>query len=533
MTPPRAPSPHRSSSAPTLTSCGPARSRSNQSACATREVSGVSLTRLARLLSACAGALSCLLCAAQAAAITVGVAPLSTPHLNDTQTHKQTQSLSAALNRLSGVKATALVNAKSPQRLLGAPQLDLKALHRDEQRARSLCERLSVDLLVFTEMRLGDDDRPARLVARVFQCASGAQSATEVSFGGKLNSQLWRDVARAIDPLLESTQAPPSGGWQGGSQGPSRGAQGYPGSGYEAGRGGGGMAPEGMRPLEPLPPLPPPQAPSLGAQPIGAQRPLSPPSSQPMGSTPSSDSLPALSIWGGTHTLNPSFTLESKSTSTALKRGIAYSSRWLFGWGGRARLAPFGGGLRFFSVEGEVSHFRFNTLQVIPNLFDRDTTLDLPSEALIWSAGARFSVPLLVGERSHWISARAGWQRSVMSVAYNAEFNGLSTNALDIHITGQLTLVSKRSWLELGGRVRPLIDLGASVQEIGERVSSFGFGFDLAWVLRSAAGLSLRLGTTISITSHSPSGQGRSGRLAESASEQVILGGAELGWVTD
>jgi hypothetical protein len=522
--PPPPPAPHIPSH-PQVGQAGPARARSLRAR-----------PRIARLGVMCSfGVICAALCAPDASAITVAVTPLSTPHLNDAQTTKQTKALSAALNRLSGVKATALLGQKSPQRLLGAPRLDLLSLHRDEQRALSLCDLLRVDLLLLSEMRLGDERRPARLVTRVFQCASGAQSATELSFSGKLNDALWRDVARAADPLLESAHSPAQAGggaYGGGAARPPVGSQGYQGRGQRYPQG----APSptmGMPPLDAAPLEAPPQGPRSMVGPMGVTTtPLQPPLQPPL-PDPSQSALPTLSIWGGTQTLNPSFTLESKPTSTALKKGIAYSSRWLFGWGGRARLAPFGGALRFLSAEGEVSHFRFNTLQVIPNLFDRDTTLNLPSEALIWAAGARFSFPLYLGGRHHWLSARVGWYRHVMSVTYNAEFNGLRTNALDIHLTGQLTLVDKRSWLELGGRMRPFIDLGPSVREIGERVSSFGFGFDLALVVRSAAGLSLRLGATVGITSHTPTGQGRSGRLAESATEQVILGSAELGWVTD
>jgi len=100
-------------------------------------------------------------------------------------------------------------------------------------------------------------------------------------------------------------------------------------------------------------------------------------------------------------------------------------------------------------------------------------------------------------------------------------------------VTWQLTFVEGRAWLELGGRLRPVVWLGESVREVGARASSLGFGFDLAFVFRSAAGLSLRLGSALQLTSHAPSGVGRSGRQMESASEQIILGGAELGWVTD
>ena len=90
-------------------------------------------------------------------------------------------------------------------------------------------------------------------------------------------------------------------------------------------------------------------------------------------------------------------------------------------------------------------------MRVFPKRLERAASRSPAREGLIWTAGARLSLPLSSGERHHWLSARVGWHRSVMSVAYNAEFNGLSANALDIHPTGQLTLVNQRSWLELGG----------------------------------------------------------------------------------
>lgn len=435
----------------------------------------------------------------------IAMIPLKAKHLELRQKIKQVKLLASELKRFGGVK---IVDPESAVRVLGRrPRSAFDRLNKDKELIFELCERLQVDVLFFPEMELGTEHRPAKLISRMIGCRQGTQSTYSLSFSGRLNRALWRDIAQQADPRLISLMT------------------------------------EEQRPPPPPPPPPPPQfsrpvpPPSMispgpssmvgGGPPLGggvaAEQAL-----KPMTSPDARDPWAArLTLWAEGRAMNRTFDLTTNERSISLKGGISYTSRWIMGYGLSSRLVLS----EYFAVEGEFSEFQFESTQVIYNLFDDNDFEKLKSLQRTAGLGTTISHTFNTGSMQHRAGVRVGWYMNQHQIEPNNEYKGFTAHGADLHAFGLFSLTEQSSWIELRGKIVPIVGLGDTVKEIGERAESLGFGFALNYVQRWNTGLGIKIGVSFDELVHSPTGVGRGGRIGADATDQLFQATVAAGWL--
>jgi hypothetical protein len=244
---------------------------------------------------------------------------------------------------------------------------------------------------------------------------------------------------------------------------------------------------------------------------------------------------PHFLIWGGGRMFNRTYSYKTTPQSISLRGGLSYTSRWLFGWGGGAILSPFKSGerplLSRLSLIAEYAQYDFNTLHIIPNLFEADDLVSLKSMYRQWSGGAQYTHVIPSGPRLHGVGVRLSLNSETLEVEPNVEYNGFDILALNLELIGTLSVINRAFWIEVSGDVQPFIFIKKGVEELGERASASGAGFGLAICYRRRSGVSVRLKIDVDLKFYAPEGVGRNGRVGEEATDQVLQAVFELGWV--
>lgn len=455
-----------------------------------------------------------------ASAMRVALLPFKARHLNQSQKNAQLKLFSKELSKLRGVR---VVGAESILRVMKnrrqSPKV-LEQINKNKDLVLDLCERLQVDLLLFPEMKLGTNTQPAKLISRLIGCRQATQMMHSVSFSGRLSRALWSDIAQQIDPKLMTLLNQ--------EQEQSR---------HEA-RSSASFTPTQLQPIpnpqliSPPPPLNQPLHPApfqegvnqSSAEVNTSQKTIL----KPMVSPDARDPWAArLTLWAEGRAMNRTFDLTTREQSISLKGGISYTSRWIMGYGFSGRVV-FN---RIMAVEGDFAEFQFNSTQVIYNLFDDNDFLLLKSFQRNASAGFTISNTFSTSSRQHRAGVRLGWYMNQHKIEPNNEYQGFTAHGADLHVFGILALTENSSWLELRGKLVPLVTLGESVVEIGERAESLGFGFTLNLINRWSTGLGIKLGVSFDELVHTPNGPGRGGRVGLSATDQLFQAVLSLGWL--
>ena len=382
-------------------------------------------------------------------------------------------------------------------------------------------------------MQLGTDDKPAKLNGAIFFCRDALRRLErfELPFEGRLTQRVWRIFAEVAEETL--------------SRPPSRrplltvreGSDPVP-------------RPRERRRLEvnrtpPLSTSMPPPPPSLS--PIQPRRPppstsrlevISPNSAQQRGSSASPFlEVPRLSIWFGGRVFVRDFLYNTAPTSALLQGGIRYSSGWLPGWGGRVVLRPLSPRNTAFlgrvALLGEFEMYRFDSLYVIPDPFGRDGEDRLPSNLVRWATGIRVSHGLSTGRRAHTIGLELKYRSLDLKLSKNPHYLGVEYAIFELNLMGELVLLPRRLWLDLSGGVQPWIGLADTVQEVGEESQTIGASTKMGVRYRAQGGLSLGVHLGIDFVFYDIQGEGRSGRVGESARDQIITINLDLGWMSE
>jgi len=438
-------------------------------------------------------------------AMRVALIPFKARHLSRGQKLKQVRLLTKELKALGGVSVEGVEGAERFVRRRRLPLSSLERLNQDKALILELCERLQVDVLLFPEMKLGTERRPAKLISRMLGCKRGGQVTHSVSFSGRLSRSLWRDVAQSIDGklmrLVSKESAPPQ------TLAPSQ---------------------------ELLSPAPLARPPSIAPPPHESSAPpatLKPSAEQalkPMVSHEARDPWAGrLSLWAEGRMMNRSFELVTSNRTVSLKGGITYTSRWIMGYGLTSRLVLSD----HFALEGDFAEYQFESTQIIYNLFDDSNSITLKSLQRVGGLGATFSQIFSASGRQHRAGVRLGWYMSQHLIEPNNDYQGFTAHGADLQAFGLLALTEKNTWLDLRGKLIPLVGLGTSVKELGGSAESLGFGFSLSLIYRSESGVGTKLGVSFDELVHSPTGSGRGNRIGLEAVDQLYQITLAVGWL--
>ena len=434
----------------------------------------------------------------------VALSPFKAPLLNEQQNGDQTKMLEKELLSLGGVS---VVSGSDVERRARRLRVDLSALsrtHRARKVIPKLCDSLQADGVLYVKMRLGSAQRTAQLIGTLYPCTRGAPPLKRtLPFDGRLNGSAWGMFALKVDEMITSMsrltpRLPPP----------------MLGSGV------------GLPPQPPLQPSVPRSSPRYPNQEMSQY-------AQP---SPHHNLNPHFLIWGGGRLFNRTYSYKTAPQSISLRGGISYTSRWLPGWGASATLSPFGSGeggfLSRLSLVGEYAQYDFNTLHIIPNLFEADDLVPLKSLYRQWSAGAQYTHVIPSGDRLHGLGVSLSLNSDTLEVEPNIEYNGFDVLALNLGLIGTLSVINRAVWVEVSGGFQPFLFIKDGVEELGERTTALGAGFGLALCYRGRSSISARLKIDVDLKFYSPEGVGRNGRIGEEATDQVLQAIFELGWVT-
>ena len=420
----------------------------------------------------------------------VVISPFKAPLLNDQQNRDQTKLLENELLALGGVN---IVSGSSVERQARRLRLDLSSLnraHRAQEIIPKLCDSLQADGVLYVKMRLGSAQRTAQLIGTLFSCLRGPSPLkTTLPFDGRLDASAWGMFSLKVDEMITSLSR-----------------------------------------LNPRP------RPPLATRPQASPRYMKEERGQYGQPSPHHTLNPHLLIWGGARIFNRTYSYKTAPQSISLQGGLSYTSRWLLGWGGSVALSPFANGqsrlLNRLSLIGTYAEYDFNTLHIIPNLFESDDLISLKSVYRQWSGGAQYTHVISSAHRLHGLGVSLSLNSETLEVEPNIEYNGFDVLALNLELIGTLSVINRAFWIEISGDIQPFIFIKKGVEELGERADALGAGFGLAICYRRRSSVSARLKIDVDLKFYSPEGVGRNGRIGEEATDQVLQAIFEIGWVS-
>ena len=118
-------------------------------------------------------------------------------------------------------------------------------------------------------------------------------------------------------------------------------------------------------------------------------------------------------------------------------------------------------------------------------------------------------------------------------IAENPEYVGTTYHMVELKLLGIFSMIPNEVWFDLGGSFLPWVGLGDSVNEVGESSQNIGAGAHMGLRYRLPDGLSIGLALMLDFVFYDPQGEGRSGRIGDSARDQIISINLELGWMSE
>ncbi len=450
--------------------------------------------------------------------------PIRAPHLSPRQIEEQTQSLievSQHLNRFHGIPyhevSRRLRQHRSLPKLLNRPTSALSEVRR-------ICMGLRSVYALSIKMKLGTDRQPATLIGALFFCRdrNGRIERFELPFEGRLSRKVWTIFGELVEE--EISRLP--------RQRVSQRRVAFP-----------APTPPRSPPVSQSfsPPVPPPRP-----TPIPMDMPSSPPKRESNPLTMSAPQPPTkmsapenlmtessrIEISGGARFLTKSFVYETKQNSRILQGGLSYDTQWLVGWGGKLQFRPFGGAaqaLRGLSLFGSYERYTYESIRIYRSPISSSTKVNLPSDLNRWSGGFKYGYPLQTQQRTHQMGFSISYHGTLMNVAPNQEYLGLDTHLVDLGLFGEFVLSPSVFYLLLQSGFRPVASFGNRVTELGASAESYGASSGIGFRYRSAEGITLGLMIHLSFLFSEPVGEGRGGRIGESARDQTLSVDIDLG----
>jgi hypothetical protein len=184
------------------------------------------------------------------------------------------------------------------------------------------------------------------------------------------------------------------------------------------------------------------------------------------------------------------------------------------------------------SLLGEFEMYQFDSLYVIPDPFGKDGEERLPSNLIRWAAGVRFSHGLSRSRRAHIIGLELKYRSLDLNLSDNPHYLGVEYAIFELNLIGALVLIPRKLWLDISGGVQPWVGLVGTVDEVGETSQNIGASTKMGVRYRADGGLSLGMHLGIDFIFYDAQGEGRNGRVGESARDQIISINIDLGWMS-
>jgi len=288
---------------------------------------------------------------------------------------------------------------------------------------------------------------------------------------------------------------------------------------------------------------PPPKAATPSAQPIISRTPRKPPVKQrtqdlrrrierlPVGDryaeqeleTESPEGRPRFTLFAGGAALSRSF-LYTPSIDSAIftDGGVDYELGFVPGLALEAELNPFNaspGGIRGLGFRLGFEKVFFRTQQTVVNNDGSQSSQILPSNHMHITFSSEYEHELGGGGA---LGGFLGLGYLGFTVDNNQEYQGATYTYLRLGLSGRVPLGTPILSLDIRASAIPFASLGDSVEEVGASATIFGYRAYLGLTSRLDSGLALRAGLDYTSFASDIAGEGRDGRVGQSASDHFI-----------
>lgn len=428
----------------------------------------------------------------------IALLPTKTPHLNAKQLQSQMKTFEKNLKSLGGLQIVSSHLVAQTLKSIGISSASVFDL--DQSSISELCDILQSDGLLASQMTLAKGQQKAKFEMKLYACKDPRILEDLHLFSGKLNQDTWDQISRQSDLLINTMLSVPF------VQPQQRQFDGqFDGQAFDPNH-------QNHQDFQN-------HQNHQNHQDFQISQEQSHPQSLRI------DRMFMLSA--GVSAFNYTMKYQTSVNSPSQRAGLDFQSQWFLGYQLQLAFQPFSkvrNFLRKFSFFVNYQFYRFQTIQILPRLFDEDELRALNSSLQDLNYGAYFIHPIERGSKTHLLGLFTKIQRQKIEIDQNLEYRGHAYQAVYLGIFGQLCAMPNTFLVDLEVSVLPLLQFDQSIQEFASQSKSFGgqVKFSMHYLLAKVFSIDLQLqGQMIS---HQLAGAGRGGRLGKEMSEQSLQG---------
>ncbi len=477
------------------------------------------------------------------------VFPFQAPHLSHAQTEQQTRLLYRKTQKIRGLSIIPLSQAQRAIRRQNFKLKELKKAQKSQWSVKRLCIAVQSEFALSVSMKLGTDYKPAKLLGVLFRCGRSEQSIDylELPFEGKLSSQLWTIFSESLEELITSptrkkvskTQTAPlpnteylssSGRWS-------------PQTRHQEANSVSSRIPQPIQLNQPsmnvsnptLPMTAPTSSNNIRVESSQTLESAAVAMDDPLQEIPSRIEASRFQILAGARLLTKNLSYTTRPESRSLQGGLRYQSSWLTGWGAQLTLRPSPS--RRLTLMAEYEQFSFTSERMINNLFtvsgvEETKSLAFKTNLRRWSGALRYTYPIRTQTLVHQSGIQLAYHGTLMDIEQNTDFLGLDMHQAELGIFGEFVIKPKRFYLALNAGFYPFVYLGNRSEEFGKAAETYGLNSKISFRYRSTDGISISFYIKLDFTFIEPNGTGRDGRVGESAKDQNLSLGLNIGYAS-
>ena len=212
----------------------------------------------------------------------------------------------------------------------------------------------------------------------------------------------------------------------------------------------------------------------------------------------------------------------SPSSQIFTEGGINYSLGMVPGFAIDAQIAPFAtqrGGIRGLGLRVLFEKAFFRTQQTVTKDDGSQTTALLDSNHMHVLAEITYRHVFRSGAE---VGGFLGGGNLTFELAPNDEYQGVSYTYMTAGMLGFIPLGTKYIGFDGKASILPIAGMGDTVEELGKEATTFGYRVYLGLASRLDMGLTLSAGAEYTAFQSDVSGEGRGGRIGQSASDGFI-----------
>jgi hypothetical protein len=430
----------------------------------------------------------------------IALLPTKTPHLNAKQLQSQMKTFEKNLKSLGGLQIVSSHLVAQTLKSIGISSLSIFDLDRTS--ISELCEILQSDGLLASQMTLAKGQQKAKFEIKLYACKDPRILEDLILFNGKLKQETWDQISRQSDLLINTMLSvafvqPQERQFDGQFDGQFD-------SQFEHQS----FDQNHQNHLD-----------HQNHQDFQISQEQANPQSLRI------DRMFILSA--GMSAFNYTMKYQTSVNSPSQRAGLDFQSQWFIGYQLQLAFQPFSkvpNFLRKFSFFVNYQFYRFQTIQILPRLFDEDELRALDSSLQDLNYGAYFIHPIQRGLKTHLLGLFTKIQSQKIQIDRNLEYRGHAYQAVYLGILGQLCAMPNTFLVDLEVSVLPYLQFDQSIQEFASQSKSFGgqVKFSMHYLLAKVFSIDLQLQGQI--ISHQLAGAGRGGRLGKEMSEQSLQG---------